>query len=70
MGIDELGRLLMTCTMPVNERQMIIDEIKKLTSKKSISLRVHMSNLYSLVTTYYDNVPDLESQRNPHRAQT
>jgi hypothetical protein len=27
MGLDELARLLMTSTMPVNEREMIIDEI-------------------------------------------
>jgi len=64
MGIDELARLLMTSTMPVNEREMIIDEIKKLTRKQSESLRVPMSNLYSLATTYYDNAPDSESQRN------
>jgi hypothetical protein len=64
MGIDELARLLMTSTMPVNEREMIIDEIKKLTRKQSESLRVPMSNLYSLATTYYDDAPDSESQRN------
>ena len=45
MGLDELARLLMTSTMPVNEREMIIDEIKKLTRKQSESLRVPMSNL-------------------------
>jgi hypothetical protein len=64
MGIDELARLLMTSTMPVNEREMIIDEIKKLTRKQSESLRVPMSNLYSLATTYYNDDPDSESQRN------
>ncbi len=64
MGLDELARLLMTSTMPVNEREMIIDEIKKLTRKNSESLRVPMSNLYSLATTYYNDDPEAESQRN------
>jgi hypothetical protein len=64
MGLDELARLLMTSTMPVNEREMIIDEIKKLTRKKTESLRVPMSNLYSLATTYYNDDPEAESQRN------
>jgi hypothetical protein len=64
MGLDELARLLMTSTMPVNEREMIIDEIKKLTRKTSESLRVPMSNLYSLATTYYNDDPEAESQRN------
>jgi hypothetical protein len=64
MGIDELARLLMTSTMPVNEREMIIDEIKKLTRKQSESLRVPMSNLYSLATTYYDDATDGETQCN------
>jgi len=39
MGLDELARLLMTSTMPVNEREMIIDEIKKLTRRKTESLK-------------------------------
>ncbi|MFN9981016.1 MAG: hypothetical protein ACK53Y_13905, partial [bacterium] len=39
MGLDELARLLMTTTMPVNDREMIIDEIKKLTRRKTESLR-------------------------------
>jgi hypothetical protein len=64
MGLDELARLLMTSTMPVNDREMIIHEIKKLTRRKTESLRVPMSNLYSLATTYYNNDPDMESQRN------
>ena len=63
MGLDELARLLMTSTMPVNEREMIIDEIKKLTRKKTESLRVPMSNLYSLATTYYNDDPEAESQK-------
>ncbi|MFN9907033.1 MAG: hypothetical protein ACK56F_13090, partial [bacterium] len=50
--------------MPVNDREMIIHEIKKLTRRKTESLRVPMSNLYSLATTYYNNDPDMESQRN------
>jgi hypothetical protein len=64
MRLDELARLLMTSTMPVNDREMIINEIKKLTRRKNESLRVPMSNLYSLATTYYNNDPDMESQRN------
>jgi len=64
MGLDELARLLMTSTMPVNDREMIIHEIKKLTRRKTESLRVPMSNLYSLATTYYNDDPDAESQRN------
>jgi hypothetical protein len=40
--------------MPVNDREMIINEIKKLTRRKNESLRVPMSNLYSLATTYYN----------------
>ena len=64
MGLDELARLLMTSTMPVNEREMIIDEIKKLTRKTTESLRVPMSNLYSLATTYYNDDPEAQSQRN------
>jgi hypothetical protein len=64
MGLDELARLLMTSTMPVNDREMIIHEIKKLTRRKTESLRVPMSNLYSLATTYYNDDPDMESQRN------
>ena len=64
MGLDELARLLMTTTMPVNDREMIIDEIKKLTRRKTESLRVPMSNLYSLATTYYNDDPEAESQRN------
>ncbi|MFN9898074.1 MAG: hypothetical protein ACK55Z_04600, partial [bacterium] len=39
-------------------------EIKKLTRRKTESLRVPMSNLYSLATTYYNDDPDAESQRN------
>ena len=69
MGLDELARLLMTSTMPVNDREMVIEEIKKLTRRKTESLRVPMSNLYSLATTYYTNDPDSDSQRNkllPH----
>jgi hypothetical protein len=64
MGLEELARLLMTSTMPVNDREMIIHEIKKLTRRKTESLRVPMSNLYSLATTYYNDDPDRESQRN------
>ena len=64
MGLDELARLLMTSTMPVNDREMVIHEIKKLTRRKTESLRVPMSNLYSLATTYYNDDPDAESQRN------
>jgi hypothetical protein len=64
MGLDELARLLMTTTMPVNDREMVIEEIKKLTRRKTESLRVPMSNLYSLATTYYSNDPEAESQRN------
>jgi hypothetical protein len=54
----------MTSTMPVNEREMIIDEIKKLARKQYESLTVPMSNLYSLATTYYANAIDSESQGN------
>jgi len=64
MGIDELARLLMTSTMPINERELIITEIKKLTRRQSESLRVPMSNLYSLATTYYNDATDGETQRN------
>jgi hypothetical protein len=64
MGLDELARLLMTSTMPVNDREMIIGEIKKLTRKQTESLRVPMSNLYSLATTYYNDDPEAESQKN------
>jgi hypothetical protein len=64
MGLNELARLLMTSTMPVNDREMIIHEIKKLTRRKAESLRAPMSNLYSLATTYYSDDPDMESQRN------
>ena len=64
MGLNELARLLMTSTMPVNDREMVIEEIKKLTRRKTESLRVPMSNLYSLATTYYSDDPEAESQRN------
>jgi len=64
MGLHELARLLMTSTMPVNDREMVIHEIKKLTRRQTESLRVPMSNLYSLATTYYNDDPDAESQRN------
>jgi hypothetical protein len=64
MGIDELARLLMTSTMPINERELIITEIKKLTRRQSESLRVPMSNLYSLATTYYNDATDGETQCN------
>ncbi|MFN9937991.1 MAG: hypothetical protein ACK56I_00820, partial [bacterium] len=61
MGIDELARLLMTSTMPINERELIITEIKKLTRRQSESLRVPKSNLYSLATTYYNDATDGET---------
>jgi hypothetical protein len=64
MGIDELARLLMTSTMPINERELIITEINKITRRISESLRVPMSNLYSLATTYYNDATDGETQRN------
>ena len=64
MGIDELARLLMTSTMPTNERELIITEINKITRRISESLRVPMSNLYSLATTYYNDATDSETQRN------
>ncbi len=64
MGIDELARLLMTSTMPTNERELIITEIQKITRRQHESLRVPMSNLYSLATTYYNDATDGETQRN------
>ena len=53
LNIDELARILMTSTMPSTETEMLLEEIKKLTRKTGETLRVPMSSLYSLATSYY-----------------
>jgi hypothetical protein len=54
MNIDQLARLLMTSTIPANKTEIIMEEIKKLTRKPGESLRIPMTNLLSLLNTYYE----------------
>ena len=64
MPVDNLAKLLMSSTIPAPARELTLDAIHKLTRKPGEDLRVPMSRLYTLATSYYqqENLENYEPQ--------